>query len=1300
MIEDHREHRSVWDLAGANGKWMRLRRRVGEVAEKVAEWAQSPSQPTTATKLRPLTARYRADQHRTYVELLGTAMDDPSVRNVALTGRYGAGKSSVLEKFAATHKKRVLFLSLSTLGPEKVGEAETGSPAAPSRPSTNQIQKELVKQLLHRERPSRLPQSRYQRIDRLTLSRSALESAACLAVLGVAMWLFGAFPDIQELDGNHSPWLRFPAAALSAAALVLLVAWIRLAVHNRLEISQVSAAGASLTLAKKADSYFDQYLDEIVYFFEARQRIDVVVFEDLDRFNEAGIFEALRELNTLLNNSRQITGRPFWRGGRRTIRFVYALRDSIFEQLGRDTKELANDAAQAEAVRANRTKFFDLVVPIVPFITHRTARELLSRVLVDDELTPVPAVSDDLIDLAARHLPDMRLLTNIRNEYATFAGRLLDADGGIETLTPNKLFAMVVYKNLHLEDFELMQLGRSSLDAIYGLSRDLVTSQLASKRGELKRFADGTRMREAADQQAAQWGEQLEWFFAKSAEGTAEGRVLTYHVGDSSFDDAEIRTPDFWKELLDSQNGVDAVVFSRPYGQRNRVRLSMDELGEVLGAGFVADAWPRVPKSKVDEEQARTTADLETLRTADFKQLAARPDFLLDHSGQEMTFRSVVAKYIPSVLGRSLVTDGHIDRYYNLYMAQFYGERVPANAMSFIVQNIDQNRADASYRLATEEVSSLLKETRRSFLNDVSAYNVDILDHLLATNDDGYKLVLDNIRRHIGKDEREFLGAYLADGANAEMAVSYLASEWTQVFAEVVSSGELQIDRRIRLVDGALGSAEATVEYNLTNDVRAFLQDNHLSFLSVVLPDDEEGDSEEPGEEPADARTVNAATLLTSGGVRVRKLSTLRELASKQFVDAGAFEISVANLRAATGIEEGPLSLDALRDHPPALRAVLERPEEYLALLDEDDFSGTGETNLSVVDPSLLAEVVNDIAHLSSARIEAIVERAHENAAIVNLSAVPSRAWEALAAARRFPPTLANVDAYTEYLGEVDEALAVILQAEGAVLIPDSPDQAVEAESGSEDDRPEGSSPMRVAAYILNAATRIPDPEVRARLAASLDLQGQLSVLEVPAERGGLLASLLKHRVCPDAIETFEHFRVDDWPTLIGGINMSKNFASFISPAIVPPAMVRKLLVSPEIDASLKTTVLDRLDEFVPADDAASLTAAAKAFLALEYFPGTPRIGQIAAVTGDGDLAMQLADGFKNEMSTDEVISAIVAVGGTKYGQLATPGAKLTFPRDDHHEAVLHRLRSDDRISARSHASSMFKEARVEVEVP
>ena len=51
-------------------------------------------------------------------------------------------------------------------------------------------------------------------------------------------------------------------------------------------------------------SVFNAYLDEIVYFFETT-KYDVVVFEDLDRFvNKDIIFYKLRELNTILNNSR------------------------------------------------------------------------------------------------------------------------------------------------------------------------------------------------------------------------------------------------------------------------------------------------------------------------------------------------------------------------------------------------------------------------------------------------------------------------------------------------------------------------------------------------------------------------------------------------------------------------------------------------------------------------------------------------------------------------------------------------------------------------------------------------------------------------------------------------------------------------------------------------------------------------------------------------------------------------------------------------------------------------------------
>lgn len=55
-------------------------------------------------------------------------------------------------------------------------------------------------------------------------------------------------------------------------------------------------------LKAESGSCFDKYLDEILYYFEISRR-DIVVFEDLDRFDNVEIFETLRALNTLLNGS-------------------------------------------------------------------------------------------------------------------------------------------------------------------------------------------------------------------------------------------------------------------------------------------------------------------------------------------------------------------------------------------------------------------------------------------------------------------------------------------------------------------------------------------------------------------------------------------------------------------------------------------------------------------------------------------------------------------------------------------------------------------------------------------------------------------------------------------------------------------------------------------------------------------------------------------------------------------------------------------------------------------------------------
>ncbi|MEQ4568306.1 hypothetical protein [Paenarthrobacter sp. CAP02] len=65
-----------------------------------------------------------------------------------------------------------------------------------------------------------------------------------------------------------------------------------------------------------------------------------MIFEDLDRFEDPQIFDSLRELNTLVNASanRQAGNEP--------LRFIYAIKDSLFERLGTDPE--SKDEKDAE----------------------------------------------------------------------------------------------------------------------------------------------------------------------------------------------------------------------------------------------------------------------------------------------------------------------------------------------------------------------------------------------------------------------------------------------------------------------------------------------------------------------------------------------------------------------------------------------------------------------------------------------------------------------------------------------------------------------------------------------------------------------------------------------------------------------------------------------------------------------------------------------------------------------------------------------------------------------------------------
>ena len=197
----------------------------------------------------------------------------------------------------------------------------------------------------------------------------------------------------------------------------------------------------------------NRYLDEILYLFQEK-KYNVVIFEDIDRFENTHIFTKLRELNLILNQSEEI--------GRRIV-FLYALKDDIF--------------ANAE----ERTKFFDYIVPVIPFVNASNSGDLFRRKITDLHI-PEAEVSSSFITDISVFVNDMRVLTNVVNEFDLYRN-LLD-----KKLKKGKLLAMILYKNLYPTDFSLLHQNKGVVYETFMSVETLKDEILEDDRTRINKF--------------------------------------------------------------------------------------------------------------------------------------------------------------------------------------------------------------------------------------------------------------------------------------------------------------------------------------------------------------------------------------------------------------------------------------------------------------------------------------------------------------------------------------------------------------------------------------------------------------------------------------------------------------------------------------------------------------------------------------------------------------------------------------------------------------------------------------------
>lgn len=342
-----------------------------------------------------------------------------------MTGSYGAGKSSILKTFKAYYPEyHYVNVSLASFVEVNMSESDS-TPKSNEDSFEEQLEYSILQQLFYHVKATNIPESRFGRIER-TSRKKRIFVVVCILLFVVAnLCLF-----CQE---QVTKYFLIPTEVLKSSFLfglsicvfilgICVILFQLILFIKKISIKNLTLDKATLEFEEKKNvSIMNRYLDEILYLFQEK-KYNVVIFEDIDRFENTHIFTKLRELNLILNQSEEI--------GRRII-FLYALKDDIF--------------ANAE----ERTKFFDYIVPVIPFVNVSNSGDLFRRKIAILHIPEAEVRSSFITDISV-FVNDMRVLTNVVNEFDLYRN-LLD-----KKLNKEKLLAMILYKNLFPTDFSLL----------------------------------------------------------------------------------------------------------------------------------------------------------------------------------------------------------------------------------------------------------------------------------------------------------------------------------------------------------------------------------------------------------------------------------------------------------------------------------------------------------------------------------------------------------------------------------------------------------------------------------------------------------------------------------------------------------------------------------------------------------------------------------------------------------------------------------------------------------------------------
>ena len=1207
-------------------------------------------------KLQSLGPEYTESRHSTYVRHLNEAVQDPKNRNIALTGRYGTGKSSVLDAFEKEHAKDTVRISINTLGPDENDED-----------LTNRIQKELLKQLVYRVKPGKIRRSRFARPKHLTEFRAFLQALA-VSILGSSiLWMLGVRPlgwEQVELWNNLIPYSAF-------FIFVLLSVWgIRWVIGDRI-ISEVTTAGTKISLKDEQDTYFDNYLDEIVAFFDT-VKPKYVIFEDLDRFDDPQIFDSLRELNTLINSS------SYWKKKEQTLYFIYAIKDSLFEQLGAENihnedntaREKRVDLVELAVKRANRTKFFEVVIPIVPFISYRNARDHFIKIVDSLNLPEEYSISRSLIDLVARHTTDMRLMINIRNEFSVFAEHLLWAENSAPGMKADHLFALVVYKNFHLADFESIAQHSSTLDKLERIHRDKIRAFIKNQQELRRKHVRAEKQANQKEQIAETLGKRLNEVIALMKETNSYFSLASIKVGDHPFASDKFNSIEFWEAVAREKD----LTFVSTY-QIPDIILTAENIQYIFSEVMRSSLWLDIEPDELKKLIQDYDRNIEMLRGADFSDLANYKDIPESYT----SFDEDITNVLQSELARDLVRKGYITRNYAEYSAIFYGNFIGNDVAFFYNHSVQQNKAYIDYRFNSEKsIINLLEQVPDDFFSTRSVLNVDIISYLLKKDSKEIQYAIEYIVNHVQEDHaQEFLDGFI-NGIKTPVAslVKHLAKyPWRELFKYISNSDKISDEELQRkALDYALLNSVSAESYEIDESSRGLLQSLYKRLSAIT-------------DEHAEEQTRNIFNILKGANIVIEDLGVVSDSLCRYIIENSMYKITDSNLRTALGINKIPV-LDYVIKNEQVWNFCKKNIDTYLATMQEYTERHHSNSNFIFIEDTLISILNEQHGSWTEGQLCAVIQASSHRADISNIHDVHNDLWPLIIEKKLMIPTVGNIASYVEKFG-VDDYIGNYLMTE---YDPNSKIVFQDVESVDKTTREE------LAFKLLNASEEHVPSSVRVSLARQLTLEenewDSSKIQRVIVREEPLLAFGLEAGLFPDDFNTFNYFVQGGWEAVEAAFKVSKNISSFINPSLIK-GFIAEFLESDKVPIDLKLMAIEKSDEYVPSDDSEALRAVGKIAKKEKIKLPLMEIKRIARVVQDPDLILHQLTQQEEDTGADELMN-IMAFLKDPYNKLNDPpGTEFNLPTDPSARMLFRRLAESGKVKIEQEKPRARKKVRV-----